>query len=123
MAYMEGLISVVIPTRNRAALLGRALNSALGQTYSPLEVTMDVRRPVGDRVTSMVYEGKELEEGRTLTLCMNNYRATGTGGYPFYAKCRLVKDQPTEISQMIIEYIDRHKYVVVDKRKWLHVIY
>ncbi len=90
---------------------------------SGLEVTMDVRRPVGDRVTSMVYEGKELEEGRTLTLCMNNYRATGTGGYPFYAKCRLVKDQPTEISQMIIEYIDRHKYVVVDKRKWLHVIY
>ena len=54
---------------------------------------------------------------------MNNYRATGTGGYPFYAKCRLVKDQPTEISQMIIEYIDRHKHVVVDKRKWLHVIY
>ena len=90
---------------------------------SGLEVTMDVRRPVGDRVTSMVYKGKELEEGRTLTLCMNNYRATGTGGYPFYAKCRLVKDQPTEISQMIIEYIDRHKYVVVDKRKWLHVIY
>ena len=90
---------------------------------SGLEVTMDVRRPVGDRVTSMVYEGKELEEGRTLTLCMNNYRATGTGGYPFYAKCRLVKDQPTEISQMIIEYIDRHKHVVVDKRKWLHVIY
>ena len=38
MAYMEGPISVVIPTRNRAALLGRALNSALGQTYSPLEV-------------------------------------------------------------------------------------
>lgn len=38
MAYTEGLISVVIPTRNRAALLGRALNSALGQTYSPLEV-------------------------------------------------------------------------------------
>ena len=90
---------------------------------SGLEVTMDVRRPVGDRVTSMVYEGKELEEGRMLTLCMNNYRATGTGGYPFYAKCRLVKDQPTEISQMIIEYIDRHKHVVVDKRKWLHVIY
>ena len=90
---------------------------------SGLEVTMDVRRPVGDRVTSMVYEGKELEEGRTLTLCMNNYRATGTGGYPFYAKCRLVKDQPTEISQMIIEYIDRHKHVVVDKRKWLHVVY
>ena len=90
---------------------------------SGLEVTMDIRRPIGDRVTSMLYEGKELEEGRTLTLCMNNYRATGTGGYPFYAQCKLVRDQPTEISQMIIEYIDRHKHVVVDKRKWLHVVY
>ena len=38
MAYMEGLVSVVIPTRNRAALLGRALDSALRQTYAPLEV-------------------------------------------------------------------------------------
>lgn len=38
MAYLDGLISVVIPTRNRAALLGRALNSALNQTYAPLEV-------------------------------------------------------------------------------------
>lgn len=38
MAYIEGLVSVVIPTRNRAALLGRALDSALGQTYAPLEV-------------------------------------------------------------------------------------
>ena len=90
---------------------------------SGLEVTMDIRRPIGDRVTSMLYEGKELEEGRTLTLCMNNYRATGTGGYPFYAQCKLVRDQPTEISQMIIEYIDRHKHVTVDKRKWLHVVY
>ena len=46
-----------------------------------------------------------------------------TGGYPLYAQCKLVKDQPTEISQMIIEYIDHHKYVVVDKRKWLHIVY
>lgn len=38
MAYMEELVSVVIPTRNRAALLGRALDSALLQTYAPLEV-------------------------------------------------------------------------------------
>ena len=38
MAYIEGLVSVVIPTRNRAALLGRALDSALRQTYAPLEV-------------------------------------------------------------------------------------
>ena len=88
-----------------------------------MDVTMDVRRPVGDRVVSMMYQGKELEEDRTLTLCLNNYRATGTGGYPIYAQCELVKDQPTEIAEMIIDYIDTHKSVVVDKTKWLKVLY
>ena len=72
---------------------------------------------------SIKCRGAELAEVKSLTLCMNNYRATGTGGYPFYAQCKVVKDQPTEISQMIIEYIDRHKHVTVDKRKWLHVVY
>ena len=90
---------------------------------SGMEVTMDVRRPIGDRVTSMLYQGKELGENHTLTLCLNNYRATGTGGYPIYAQCDLVKDQPTEIAEMIIEYIDTHKSVVVDKTKWLKVLY
>lgn len=89
---------------------------------SGLEVTIDIHKSIGNRVVSMLYEGKELEEDRQLTLCLNNYRATGTGGYPLYAKCELVKDQPTEISQMIIEYIEKHKQIAVDKTKWLNVI-
>ncbi|HMH50513.1 MAG TPA: glycosyltransferase family 2 protein [Candidatus Acidoferrum sp.] len=32
------VVSIVIPTRNRAALLRRALESVVGQTYRPLEV-------------------------------------------------------------------------------------
>lgn len=89
---------------------------------SGLEVTIDIHKPIGDRVVSMLYEGKELEEDCQLALCLNNYRATGTGGYPLYAQCELVRDQPTEISQMIIEYIEKHKRIVVDKTKWLSVI-
>jgi 2',3'-cyclic-nucleotide 2'-phosphodiesterase/3'-nucleotidase len=108
--------------------VGRSFLMPIVQHYnydylSGLEVTMDVRRPVGDRVVSMLYQGKELPDDQRLKLCMNNYRATGTGGYPLYPQCPLVKDQPTEISQMIIEYIDHHKRVTVDKRQWLHVIY
>lgn len=89
---------------------------------SGMEVTMDVRRPLGDRVVSMLYQGHEMGEDEKLKLCLNSYRATGTGGYPLYAQCELVKDQPTEISEMIIDYIDRHREIVVDKTKWLHVI-
>ena len=90
---------------------------------SGLEVTVDVRRPVGERVVSILYQGKELEADRDLTLCLNNYRATGTGGYPLYAQCPLVKDQPTEIAQMIMEYVIAHKEITVDKKQWLRVLY
>ncbi len=108
--------------------VGQSFVKPLVQHYnydylSGMEVTMDVRRPLGDRVVSMVYQGKELEEDRELTLCMNDYRATGTGGYPMYTECELVKDQPTEIAELIIDYIDRHKSVVVDKTRWLRVLY
>lgn len=91
--------------------------------YSGLEVTFDIRRPVGDRVISMLYRGEELQDGRELTVCVNNYRATGTGGYPLYARCEVVKDQPTEIAQMIIEYIDHHGDIIVDKTQWIHILH
>ncbi len=91
--------------------------------FSGVKVTVDVRRPVGDRVVSIRYRGEELEEDQSLTLCINNYRATGAGGYPMYAECEILKDQPTEIAQMIIEYIDKHRYVVIDKTQWRKVIY
>lgn len=90
---------------------------------SGVEVTEDIRRPIGDRVVSIKYRGKELPEGKRLTLCLNNYRATGAGGYDVYRECPLIREQPTEIAELIIAYVDRHRDITVDKTKWLNVIY
>jgi len=38
MDYIEGLVSVVIPTHNREKLVSRAVDSALNQTYRQIEV-------------------------------------------------------------------------------------
>ena len=90
--------------------------------FAGIEVIMDLRRPVGERVRSIVWKGKELPRGRALTLCLNNYRATGTGGYPAYAACRVVRDQPTEIVEMIMDYIKAHGDITVDKTKWYTIL-
>lgn len=90
--------------------------------FSGIHVTIDIRRPVGSRVVSIRYQGEELDGERKLTLCLNNYRATGAGGYPLYPACPLVRDQPTEIVQMIMDYVSRHREIAVDTTHWLTVL-
>ena len=89
---------------------------------SGLDVTADIRRAPGERIVSIKYRGEELPEEKQLTLCLNNYRASGAGGYPLYAACPLVKEQPTEIAQLIMDYIAERKDITVDKTQWLHVL-
>lgn len=90
---------------------------------SGIEATVDLRKPAGERVVSILWQGKELPEDQTLRLCMNNYRASGAGGYPFYAACETLSEQPEEISELIIDYVDRYREITVDKTQWLHLLY
>lgn len=90
---------------------------------SGIEATVDLRRNIGERVVSILYRGEELPEDESLTLCLNNYRASGAGGYDFYAGCETVGELPDEISTLLIQYIDRHREITVDRRQWLHVLY
>ena len=90
---------------------------------SGIEATIDLRKVPGERVSSILYRGEELAPDKTLTMCLHNYRASGAGGYEFYADCEIVREQPEEISELIIRYVDRHREITVDKTQWLHVRY
>lgn len=79
----------------------------------------DLYQPVGRRVRSIVYQGRELPDDQTLTLCLNNYRASGAGGYGCYKSCPLVSENLTEISDLVTQYVLQHREITVDKTKWL----
>ena len=91
--------------------------------FAGIHVTMDIRRPVGQRVISIVYHGQELSDTQKLTLCMNNYRSSGTGGYECFRGCKKVRQQQTEISELIMDYVLERGSIAVDKTKWLTVVY
>jgi 2',3'-cyclic-nucleotide 2'-phosphodiesterase/3'-nucleotidase len=74
-------------------------------------------------VISIRWKGEELRPEQSLTMCLNNYRASGAGGYDFYADCETVREQPVEIAELIISYLERHREITVDKTKWLTVLY
>ena len=75
--------------------------------------TFDLRNPVGERVTSLAYQGKALLPDATLRLVMNNYRATGAGGFACYLPCPRMQEVQTEVSELILDYLSRHEQVLI----------
>ena len=88
---------------------------------SGIEADIDISRPCGDRVLSIRRNGQEIPPDRSFTLCMNNYRAAGSGEYGFYAGCEVVSSGTADIAELIMDYILRNREITVDKTRWLTV--
>lgn len=68
------------------------------------------------------FNGKDIKDDDILTLAMNNYRASGSGGYEFFKECKIVKEIQSEMTEIIIEYFENNKDIVVDKKKYINII-
>lgn len=82
--------------------------------FSGITYEVDVTMPVGSRVKSILYQGAPLS-GRSLRLCMSDYRASGTGGYEVYKDCRIIKRIGTEVPKMVLDYFKKHEVVKIEK--------
>jgi len=47
-----------------------------------VDYTLDLTRPVGERVTRLEFEGRPVTGDQRFTLALNNYRQGGGGGFP-----------------------------------------
>lgn len=90
--------------------------------FSGIEYTFDLSKELGSRVTSMKFKGNPVNAEDKFTLAMNNYRATGAGGYEFYTECEVVREVLKEMPDIIIDYFRNHTEVIVDKSTYLTVI-
>lgn len=90
--------------------------------FSGIEYVMDPTREKGNRVVSVRYEGKELADDRELILALNDYRASGMGGYGFYAECPVISESTAGISELIIDYFRKYGCVTVDGKKYITLL-
>lgn len=81
----------------------------------------DLRRPVGQRVTELLRDGKPLV-GK-YSLCMNNYRASGTGGYEVFRSCPVLGMINTEVPQLAADYLRSHGTVAVSPSSPISVVW
>jgi 2',3'-cyclic-nucleotide 2'-phosphodiesterase/3'-nucleotidase len=82
-------------------------------TFSGISYIFDLRRPKGKRVIELLYEGGPIGN-KKLTMCLSDYRSTGTGGYEFYRDCKIVKQYTEEVFGIALAYLSRQKNVPIE---------
>ena len=90
--------------------------------FSGMDYTIDLRRPTGDRVTSMRRGGREILPDEELLLCVNSYRASGTGGYDMLPGLPVERDIQADVAELITRYIEERRDIIVDKHNYLTVV-
>ena len=58
---------------------------------------------------SIIINGQDVREEDTFTICLNSYRASGTGGYDFYVGCPVVREIGTEMADLILDCFKEFK--------------
>lgn len=82
--------------------------------YAGLSYTFDVSRPLGRRVVRLEYGGRPVLDQDRFTICLNSYRASGTGGYDCYLGCPVVKEIGMEMSDLMLEFFRAHPEASVE---------
>jgi 2',3'-cyclic-nucleotide 2'-phosphodiesterase (5'-nucleotidase family) len=69
------------------------------------EYVMDIRNPLGERITSLTINGREIRDDELITLAVNSYRAQGGGGYSMLTEGRIVREINRSVRTMIEHYL------------------
>lgn len=72
-----------------------------------VDYTLDITRPVGDRITRLLYRGRPVAESDSFTIALNNYRQGGGGGFPAVADAPVVYSGEVDIRSLIRREIER----------------
>ncbi|CAN5853003.1 5'-nucleotidase C-terminal domain-containing protein [soil metagenome] len=74
---------------------------------SGADYTIDISRPVGQRISGLTVRGQQVRDEQTFTLALNNYRQSGGGGYDMIAGAAVVYDRGEDVRELLIEEVRR----------------
>jgi len=95
------------PAGSCARLTNPAVPGYNFDVVSGVDYTLDLTRPVGQRVTRLEREGHPVADTDSFTIALNNYRASGSGGYSMLLGAPVVYDRGESIRDLLIAEIQR----------------
>lgn len=72
--------------------------------FSGVEYTIDVAKPIGQRISALSYEGAPVAPDQQFLVAVNNYRQSGGGGFPHIASAPVVYNAQVAIREAIVSY-------------------
>ncbi len=79
--------------------------------WEGIEYTINISKPIGERIVKLEKNGEKIEMDKEYDVVMNNYRAGGGGEYTMFQNKPVVKDIPTDVSELIANYILERKVI------------
>ncbi|HJV46507.1 MAG TPA: bifunctional UDP-sugar hydrolase/5'-nucleotidase [Bacillota bacterium] len=73
--------------------------------WEGIEYKINISNPVGERIVHLSYKGQPLDMTKEYDVVMNNYRAGGGGNFFMFRDKHVVADIPTDVSELIANYI------------------
>ncbi|MCS7026661.1 MAG: 5'-nucleotidase C-terminal domain-containing protein [Bryobacteraceae bacterium] len=112
-AALENAARYFLSCRDPVCSEGPLLNrKVIGYNYDMaqgVDYEIDLTQPEGSRIRNLRYRGKPLEDLQPLRIALNNYRASGSGGYQMFRQARVVWKSGEDIRNLMIEYYRRQK--------------
>ncbi|OTN77634.1 hypothetical protein A5886_002734 [Enterococcus sp. 8G7_MSG3316] len=79
--------------------------------YEGIEYTIDLRQPVGQRITTLVFEGEPVAMDQHLDIVINQYRAVGGGNYDMFAAEKIIREIQVDMTELIADYLKAHPVI------------
>ncbi len=79
--------------------------------FMGIEYSINLTKEIHNRIENIKFKGNVVKDTDTFTIILNNYRASGTGGYEFYQNAKIVKEILIDIQELIIDYILQHPQI------------
>ena len=79
--------------------------------YQGIDYTVDITKPVGQRITRLLLNGKPVEPQQVLRVALNNYRALGGGDYLMFKEGKILDKSNFEIRDFIADYLDKKETI------------
>ncbi len=93
----------------------------MGEPRDGFRYSIDVSKPVGQRIVDVTYRGKPLDPKQQFLVVTNNYRAEGGGHFPGLDGSKTIWTAPDTNRDAVIEYVRAEKSLHrsgLDMRPW-----